>query len=136
MNQQQDSQESSSQFENDKEQSSLASPWVIQGKGSTYKGLKSEHPSTYDESIPPLSYGAQDHPQPSYSSPKVEASPTATHKTTPETNTPKMAQRPYNQYTGGWQVPPWARPQQNNSRTISPLVWSSFLRYFILSYMF
>ena len=119
MNQQQDSQESSGQFEDDREQSTLASPWLIQGKGRTHEGPKSEHPSTYDESIPPLSYHAQDQVQTSSSSsPQAGASPGATHKTSPQANAPKMAHRPYSQYTGSWQVPSWARPQQNNAGTI------------------
>lgn len=116
MNQQQDSQGSSSQFEDDKEQSTLSSPWLIHGKGGTHEGPKSEHPSTYEESIPPLSYHAQDYKQASSSpSRKAEASPGSAHKASPEAGTPKMAQRPYRHpYTGSWQVPSWARPQQNN----------------------
>jgi hypothetical protein len=124
MNQQQDSQGSSSQFEDDKAQSGLVSPWPIQSKRRKHEGPKSEHPSTYDESIPPLSYHAQDHRQAaSSSSPKAEASPEATQKTSSDGAIPKMAHRPYSQYTGGWQVPSWARQQQNNSKTIPPLVW-------------
>jgi len=130
MNQQQDSQESSSQLEDDKEASTLSSPRLIHGKGRTHEGPKSEHPSTYDESIPPLTYRAQDYGQASSSpSQNVEASlrtgdsPVPTDRTSPEVNAPKMAQRPYSQYAGSWQVPSWARPQQNNSKTLRFLVW-------------
>jgi hypothetical protein len=127
MSQQQDSQGSSSQFEDYEEQYPLSSPWLVQGKGRTHEGPKSEHPSTYDESIPPLSYHAQDYGQasslPSSSqigaSPRVEASPTPTSKT----GTLKMAYHPYRQYTGGRQVPPWARPQQNTFGSAWPYVW-------------
>ncbi len=129
MNQQQDSQGSSSQFEDDEEQYPLASPWLVQGKGRTHEGPKSEHPSTYDESIPPLSYHAQDYGRVSSpSSPKVGtssrvgASPPPTYKTSSGSDALKTAHRPYSQYTGGWQVPPWARPQQSNSRSVWPYV--------------
>jgi len=114
MNQQQDSQGSSSQFEDNEEQSTFASPWLIQDKGRTHEGPKSEHPSTYDESTPPLSYRAQDQRQAS-PSPKIGARPASAQKNFPEVDDLKMAHRPYNQYKGGWQVPYWARTQQNNS---------------------
>jgi hypothetical protein len=124
MNQQQYSQGSSSQFEDDKGQSTLASPWLIQKKGRRHGGPKSEHPSTYDESIPPLSYHAQDQRQTSSSSPpQARVSLEATHKTSPDGTTPQTAYRPYSQYTGSWQVPPWARPQQNNFEALQFFVW-------------
>src|SRR5579859_6252950 len=118
MSQQQDSQGSSSQFQDEQEQSTLASPWLVQGKRRGHEGPKSEHPSTFDESIPPLSYRAQDQRQVSSSSPKTGESPEAVYKTSSEAATPKMARRPYSQYTGGWQVHAWARPQENNFGTI------------------
>jgi hypothetical protein len=116
MNQQQDSQGSSGRFQDDQEQSTLASPWLIQHKGRKHEGPKSEHPSTFDESIPPLSYRAQDQRQTSTSSSpaKAGASPGATYKTSPEADASKRAQRPYSQYTGTWQVPSWAKPQENH----------------------
>ena len=114
MNQQQDSQGSSGQFEDNEEQSTFTSPWLIQDKGRAHEGPKSEHPSTYDEFIPPLSYRAQDQRQAS-SSPKAETRPAATHSTSSRADDLKMAHRSYNQYTRDWQVPSWAKPQQNNS---------------------
>ena len=130
MNQQQDSQGSSSQFEDDEEHSTFTSPWQIQGKGRTHEGPKSEHPSTYDESIPPLSYRAQDREQ-APSSPKAEGSIGVRGSTGGGTGarvrtsirsegsarSGASATRT-DKYAGGRQVPSWARPQQNNSGTV------------------
>lgn len=82
MSQQQGSQESPDQSTNEGEQwqgqaPPLQSPlpWLIQGKRRIPDGPKSDHPSTYDESIPPLSYRAQDDRQASISSsPKARES--------------------------------------------------------------
>lgn len=132
MNQQQGSQESSDQSTDDGEQYSSPSPWQIQGRGRTDEGPKSEHPSTYDESIPPLSYHAQDHGQAfsSSSSPKVGANPKESPRvgaspSPTEADGLKMKYSPYSQYTGGWQVPSWARPQRNNFGIGWPFVWLS-----------
>lgn len=145
MSQQQDFQESSDQSTNEGEQwqgqvPPLQSPlpWLVQGKGQTSEGPKSEHPSTYDQSIPPLSYGAQDYRRASSSSPNVRESVKGGAGTKGRTSerggassrvgdstgvgtSPRVGTSPtptgeagYRQYSGGWQVPPWARPQQNN----------------------
>ena len=117
MSQQQDSQGSSRQFEGDEERSHFSSLWLAQGKGKTYEGPKSEHPSTYDESIPPLSYRAQNSGQTSSTSfPRVGASPAPMDQGggVSPSHADQRVGGPYSQYNGGWQVPSWARPQQNN----------------------
>lgn len=128
MNQQQGSQESFNQSTNDGEQGweqisgrdqpvlplQPPSPWQIQGKGGTYEGPKSEHPSTYDESVPPLSYRAQDYRQASSSSsPNNEAS--AGVGGSPRVGAgAKVGGGPRVRFSSTSTVPPWARPQQNN----------------------
>jgi hypothetical protein len=92
---------------------------------------KSEHPSTYDESIPPLSYHAQDAVQASSSSPGTQRSaakkPQKSRQSLNAGNSSdadafETTYRPYSQYTGRWQVPPWARPQQNNAGALRNLI--------------
>jgi len=118
MSQQQASQESSGQFEDDKEQSTSSSLWLLRSKGRKQGEPKSEHPSTFEESIPPLSYRAQDSGQASStSSQNVGATSVPTDTASPDADAgaAETAQRPYSQFTGSWQVPSWARPQKNNN---------------------
>jgi hypothetical protein len=138
MSQQQGSQESSDQSTDDGEHVEAVQPlqspssWSMHGKGRTDAGPKSEHPSTYDESIPPGSCHAQDYGQ-GASSPSSRTTNSTSQKPKNSRRTPNAGNtsdadafetryRPYNHYTRGWLVPPWARPQQNNSGVLQTLV--------------
>ena len=74
---------------------------------------KSDHPATYDESLPLLSYPAQDA---GWSSPATDAFD-ASQQTTSEGQ-----HYSYNHYTQTTQVPWWARPQENNQGTLRAFI--------------
>ena len=131
MGQQQDSQASSSQSEDAEEQQASSSHWLSQDRNRSREAPKSEHPSTYDESVPSLGYHAQDAAQTSSSSPRTQRSSTQNSQKNRRASNADLASdadafettyRPYSQYTGRWQVPPWAQPQQNNAGTLQLLV--------------
>jgi hypothetical protein len=131
MGQRQDSQGSSGQSEDDEESQASSSRWLLQGKNGDRKVPKSEHPSTYDESIPALSYRAQNTAQIPSPAPETQKSSAQNPQKSRQSSNADLASdadafettyRPYSQYTGRWQVPPWARPQQNNTGTLRLLI--------------
>lgn len=87
---------------------------------------KNEHPSTYEESIPPYSYAAQNSKS-STEQARVEHNKTYTSNTTQAPNTTQRQQfspdgdafeygyRPNTAYATPQQAPHWARPQRNRS---------------------
>src|ERR1700737_3472937 len=87
---------------------------------------KNEHPSTFEDSIPPYSYAAQDAlPPPQeqqqeqekatyYSSGQGKQS--QQQQAGPQRSTFQYGYRPYTNYNTQSQVPPWARPQRHNRR--------------------
>jgi hypothetical protein len=128
MSQQQDSQGSLGQSEDDEEQHVLSSLRLMYEKDRRHQVPKSEHPSTYDTSIPPLSYHAQDAVQASSSHLGTEKSTAQNNRqsanagNTSDIDAFETTYCPYSQYTGRWQVPPWAKPQQNNAGTLQILL--------------
>jgi len=93
--------------------------WSTQRKSSNIP--KEEHPSTYEESIPPYSYRAQDSATYKKQADNiVDADPGPQQRQERQSqkqqfssggNTSGTRERSYRQYNMRWQVPPWARPQ-------------------------
>ena len=70
---------------------------------------KDEHPSTFEGSIPPYSYQAQEHESAQQSERVVDAESPAREQS---------QQRSQRQYQAYWQVPSWARPQQHQGNKV------------------
>lgn len=71
---------------------------------------KEEHPSTFEGSIPPYSYQAQEHESAQQSERVVDAESSAREQ--------PQHQRSQRQYQAYWQVPSWARPQQHQGNKV------------------
>jgi hypothetical protein len=82
--------------------------------------LKEEHPSTFESSIPPYSYQAQDEATYTQRRAPVERAERARRRQqfSPDGDAFEYGYCPYRQYTQAQQVPPWARPQRHRSRGI------------------
>jgi hypothetical protein len=98
--------------------------WSTRPKARTGDAPKNEHPSTYEESIPPYSYRAQE----SVSDPldqeaSVNRANARVHRAESARDAFGQSYRPYTAYTMQWQVPPWARPQYNNGNGLRTAVF-------------
>jgi len=71
---------------------------------------KDEHPSTFEDSIPPYSYQAQEYDAPRQSERVVDAD-------SPGREQAQRA-RSQTQYQAYWQVPLWARPQRQRGNKV------------------
>ena len=85
--------------------------------------LKDEHPSTFEESIPPYSYPAQDSTR--YRQQRdnvVDSEPAQKQRQrqqfSPDGDAFEQGYRPYTQYNRWQQVPPWAQPQRHQGRHV------------------
>ena len=95
---------------------------------------KEEHPSTFEETIPPFSYRAQDRvtqntPDPArgahFHETNARERQSRRRRFSPDGDALENGYRPYQQQQRmSYQVPPWARPQQQRH--------SHFLRWFVL----
>src|SRR5947209_19644524 len=81
--------------------------WSTRPKAKTGDVPKNEHPSTYEESIPPYSYRAQE--SASYTSPQGNPAYRADARQQRSGGAFGQSDRPYAAYTMQWQVPSWAR---------------------------
>jgi hypothetical protein len=98
--------------------------WSTRPKARTGDAPKNEHPSTYEESIPPYSYRAQE--SGSYPLDQEDAAYRANvrqHRSDSARDVFGQSYRPYTAYTMQWQVPPWARPQHNNGNGLRTAVF-------------
>ncbi|MBV8694006.1 MAG: hypothetical protein JO125_15840 [Chloroflexi bacterium] len=78
-------------------------PYYWSTKSEAGKMPKTDHPLSYEETIPPYSYQAQDRAEHIY-----------TQQEEVRQDIPQYGSRPYNMQPPQWQqVPPWARPQRN-----------------------
>lgn len=73
-------------------------------------GPKDEHPSTFENSIPPYSYQAQEHGSDRQSERVVDAGGSGREQA--------QQDRSQRQYQGSWQVPSWARPQRQGGNKV------------------
>ncbi len=84
--------------------------WSTQPKGRTSGNMpKNEHPSTFEATIPPHAYHAQE-PRQEPRQEQVRATSQRQYLS-PDGDAFEQGYRPYQQPA---QVPPWARPQTNN----------------------
>lgn len=80
---------------------------------------KSEHPSTFEDSIPPYSYRAQDEAAPSSEEPRFASKSTYNREQpsrrhfSPDGDAFETGYQPYRQPQMQFQVPPWARPPRH-----------------------
>ena len=114
--------------------------WSTRPKAKTGDIPKNEHPSTYEESIPPYSYRAQESAS-SSSRQEHPAYRAKVHQRRSEAAGGVFEQgyRPYTAYNMQWQVRSWARPQYNNGnglRTAVFVVLGLLLIVPILKFMF
>ncbi len=101
--------------------------------GKTGDIPKNEHPSTFEDTIPPYSYPAQVAPQPqAYTEASKQARQTRQQHTkrqqfSPDGDAFEYGYRPYQNRASydyaAQQVPHWARPQQHNGRGLRWLVF-------------
>ena len=97
-------------------------PYRSTEKSRTGDILKNEHPSTYEESIPPYSYQAQDAAASQRRRAEEERAANAQREAewrkrqqfSPDGDAFEYGYRPYMQYNRWQQVPPWARGRQRN----------------------
>jgi hypothetical protein len=95
-------------------------PWQRPKKRQHSDLLKEEHPSTFEESIPPHGYQAQDgaaYPQRAAPVERAE-SMHRRQQFSPDGDAFEYGYRPYRQQAPAQQVPPWARPQRHRGRGI------------------
>lgn len=102
---------------------------------------KEEHPSTFEETIPPYSYRAQDRvaqnpADPAHSAHFHETNARARQERrqrfSPDGDALENGYRPYQQQQRYAQVPPWARPQpQRNSRVLRWIITIAMVIIFI-----
>lgn len=83
-------------------------PYYWSTKQTRGDGPKDEHPSTFEDSIPPYSYQAQEHDSARRSERVVDAA-------SPEREQ-EQRDHPRTHYQAHWQVPSWARPQQHQGK--------------------
>jgi hypothetical protein len=100
--------------------------WSTRPKSKTSDVPKNEHPSTYEELMPPYSYQAQDS-TPYLSQQKNSAYRANTRQQRShwefDGDAFEQGYRPYSAYTMQWQVPAWARPQHNNKHTLRTAIF-------------
>jgi hypothetical protein len=98
--------------------------WSTRPKAKTGDVPKNEHPSTYEESIPPYSYRAQE--SASYTSrqeiPAYRAD-ARQQRSASDNYAFEQSYRPYTAHNMQWQVPYWARPQHNNGKGLRTAVF-------------
>lgn len=80
-------------------------------------GPKEEHPATFEESIPPYSYPAQDRvgytgAQERQTRQQTQQQGSRTTNFEPDGDALEAGYRPYQRFSQ-WQIPPWARPQRH-----------------------
>ncbi len=98
--------------------------WSTRPKAKTGDTPKNEHPSTYEESIPPYSYRAQE--SASYDSRQENPAYRANagqQRSDFTRNTFESSYQPYTAYNIQWQVPWWAQPQHNNGKGLRTAVF-------------
>jgi type IV secretory pathway VirB6-like protein len=87
---------------------------------------KNEHPSTYEDLMPPYSYQAQD------STPYLSQQKNSTYRAytrqqrshwDSDGDAFEHGYRPYSAYNMQWQVPVWARPQHNSKHTLRTAIF-------------
>lgn len=100
--------------------------WSTRPKSKSGNVPKNEHPSTYEESMPPYSYQAQDS-TPYTSQQKKSAYRANTRQQRSHWDSDGDAfehgYHPYSAYNVQWQVPAWARPQHNNKNILSTVIF-------------
>src|SRR5690242_4752664 len=98
--------------------------WSTRPKAKTGDVPKNEHPSTYEEAIPPYSYRAQ---ETASSTPRQENRGARANAGQHRSDTPRDAfersYQPSTAYNMQWQVPWWARPQHNNGKGLRTAVF-------------
>ena len=94
----------------DNEEIYAQQPYYWSTKSTRGDEPKDEHPSTFEDSIPPYSYQAQEHDSARQSERVVDAD-------APVREQPQQ-QRSQRQYQAYWQVPSWARPQQHQGNKV------------------
>lgn len=98
--------------------------WSTRPKARTGDAPKNEHPSTYEESIPPYSYRAQESVSyPLDQEDSVYRANARGHRSDSAGDAFGQSYRPYTAYTMQWQVPSWARPQHNNGNGLRTAVF-------------
>ena len=124
MSQQEFAHEPQGQSEQSSEREEIyAQPYYWSTKPKSGGILKDEHPSTFEESIPPYSYPAQD--SAGYRQQRdniVDSEPAQKQRQqqqfSPDGDAFEQGYRPYAQYNRWRQVPPWAQPQRHQGRRI------------------
>jgi len=98
--------------------------WSTRPKAKSGDVPKNEHPSTYEEAIPPYSYRAQESAS---STPRQEKRAYRANVGQRRSDfVPDAFERgyqPYSAYNMQWQVPSWARPQHNNGNSLRTAVF-------------
>lgn len=104
-------------------------PYHWSTRSKTGDMLKNEHPSTYEGSIPPYSYRAQE--SASHREQPTRVQPTEKQQRergqrrqrfSPDGDAFEHGYRPYKNNTVESQVPPWARPQRHNRHVLRWIV--------------
>jgi hypothetical protein len=101
-----------------------AQPYYWPTRAKTGDVPKNEHPSTYEEAIPPYSYRAQESAS-SIRRQENRAYRTNARQQRSDTGADAFEQgyRPYTAYNIQWQVPWWARPQDNTGNGLRTAVF-------------
>lgn len=94
----------------DNEEIYTQQPYYWSTKPRTGDGPKDEHPATFEDSLPPYSYQAQE-----YGSAQQSEQANRTSSTERERPQPNRSNTQYSAY---WQVPSWARPQQQKGNKV------------------
>jgi len=89
----------------DDEEAYMQHPYYWSTGAARGDGPKDEHPSTFEDSLPPYSYQAQEYNHARQSERMVDADSRARECS--------QQNRSQAQYQASWQVPSWARPQQH-----------------------
>ncbi|HEU5229277.1 MAG TPA: hypothetical protein VFU49_15780 [Ktedonobacteraceae bacterium] len=104
------SSEETSKQAQDNEEIYTQQPYYWSTKPRTGDGPKDEHPATFEDSIPPYSYQAQEYDSAQQS--EQASRPNSAERERPQPN------RSNTQYSAYWQVPSWARPQQQKGNKV------------------
>src|SRR6266849_6024015 len=111
--------------------------WSRRSKNSELP--KSDHPSTFEDSLPPYSYPAQDQAmltRESNPEPNTQRQQQArTHDASTGRGISTGAYQPYSQYNAQQQIPWWTQPQENttdNSKWIGLLLLFAPIAFFLL----
>lgn len=78
---------------------------------------KSDHPATFEDSLPPYSYPAQNQPMVTQRSTTEQSNQWQQQAQPPYTRTAWGTYQPYNQYNPQQQVPRWNQPQDSSMGT-------------------